>query len=181
VRTPPGEPRRGGAPSSHLDCAEVTNGVFGSVNAPALQAQAASYAGPVSDCPWGWGNTASSYLEADEQFAALLATRTWDYVLIVSDHGMTQVTTDPTQIACHHLMPPALDSSTFGIRGRGVRAGPVGVQSVLCVAPLLAYVLDVPVSTELPCVASGAFGTMLSDLFMPEHLAAHPPTFIASW
>jgi hypothetical protein len=120
-------------------------------------------------------------MEADEQFAALLATQTWDYVLIVSDHGMTQVTTDPTQVDCHHTTPPALDSSTFGIQGRGVRPGPVGVQSVLCVAPLLAYVLDVPVSAAVPCVTSGAFGTMLSDLFTPEHLAAHPPTFVPSW
>ena len=167
--------------TNHLACGDVTTEPFGDVDAVALQAEATGYAGPIFECPWGWGTTASSYMEADEQLAALLATHTWDYVVLVSDHGMTQVTTDPGVVACHHTTPPALQSSTFGIRGRGVRAGPAGVQSVLCVAPLLAYLLDVPVSTALPCVASGAFAAMLAELFTPAHLAAHPPAFIGSW
>jgi len=50
-----------------------------------------------------------------------------------------------------------------------------------CVAPLLAYLLDVPVARALPCVASGAFETMLGELFDAGHLETRPPIYVDTW
>jgi hypothetical protein len=166
--------------TKHVACTYVTDGPFGPVNAAALQAEAENYTGPVHACPTGWGNTANAYLEADEQVAALLATQTWDYVVVTSDHGMTAYPPGQT-LPCQHGLSPAVTSGSFGVRGPGVRPGPVGLQDVLCVAPLLAYLLDVPVARALPCVASGAFATMLGELFDAAHLEARPPIYVDTW
>jgi hypothetical protein len=166
--------------TGHLACDLVTDGPFGPVNVAALQAQAAADTGPIHACPVGWGNTANAYLEADGQVAALLGTHAWDYVVVTSDHGMTAYPPGVT-LPCQHGLPPAVDNGSFGVRGPGVRPGPLGLQNVLCVAPLLAYLLDTPVARDLPCVASGAFDTMLAEIFDTAHLEAQPPMYVDTW
>ena len=166
--------------TEHLVCQAVTLAPFGDVDAAALVAEAEAYTGPPNGGCFAWSTVAGSYREADEQVAAVLATQAWDYVVFASDHGMTYYS--PTnQPPCHHTLPPALDSGTFGVRGPGVQPGPIDPQSVLCVTPLLAYLLDLPVSTALPCVASGAFATMLETLFTPAHLQTNPPAYTNVW
>jgi hypothetical protein len=123
-------------------------------------------------------------VEADLLLGDLVAAGRWDYVVIYSDHGMTLYPPGQTSVACHHgLASPARDTASFGVWGQGVRENVrlSAVQDVLCVAPLVAHLLKLPVSQELPCVQSGAFDTLLAEVLTPEFLAARPPTYVAAW
>jgi hypothetical protein len=147
--------------SLHLSCGEVHTAPFSDIDGDALRASAAAWPGiDAHPCPWGWGNAASSYLEADLLLADLLAAGRWDYVLIYSDHGMTLYPPGATAVPCQHLLnSPAQTAASFGVYGPGVKAGQrLGAPlDVLCVAPLAAYLLGIQVSAELPCVATGKF------------------------
>lgn len=169
--------------TKHISCDAVHDEPYGEINGAKIVAQAAAWTGPVHPCLYGWGSTGGTYLEADMLLGNLLAAGRWDYLVLYSDHGMTF---QPPELGlpCHHLLgTPAQQSASFGVHGPGVRAGVrlPAVQDVLCVAPLLAYLLDIPVSQELPCVVSGAFETLLENVFTPEFLAARPPKFVARW
>ncbi len=171
--------------TKHISCDLVHDVTYGAINSAKIVAQAAAWtgSGSVHTCPFGWGSTAGTYIEADMLLGNLLAAGRWDYLVLYSDHGMTLYPPGPG-LPCHHgLGTPAQQSASFGVHGPGVRAGvrlPVP-QDVLCVAPLIAYLLDLPVSQELPCVVSGAFETLLANVFTPEFLAARPPKYAARW
>jgi hypothetical protein len=170
--------------TKHIICGSVHDEPFGDINGAKIVAEAATWSGPWHPCPWGWGSTASAYLEADVLLSNLLAAGRWDYVVTYSDHGMTLYPPGQRSVPCQHgLRTVAGQSASFGVRGPGVREGVrlPAVQDVLCVAPLVAYLLNLPVSQELPCVASGAFETLLGDVFTPEFLAARPPSYVAQW
>ena len=169
--------------TGHAACGLVHDEPYGPINATKLVAEAAAWNGVVHPCPIGWGSMASAYIEADLLLGDLLAAGRWDYVVLYSDHGMT-LYPPAQQLPCHHgLDTPAAVSASFGVLGPGVRENLrlSAVQDVLCVAPLVAYLLDLPVSQELPCVASGAFATLLGEAFTPEFLAARPPRYSARW
>ncbi len=169
--------------TKHINCNVVHDEPLGEINAAKIVAQAAAWAGPEHPCPFGWGTTGGTYIEADMLLGNLLAAGRWDYLVLYSDHGMTLY--PPGQaLPCHHgLGTPAQQSASFGVHGPGVRAGVrlPDAQDVLCVAPLIAHLLDLPVSQELPCVVSGAFETLLANVFTPEFLAARPPKYAARW
>jgi len=171
--------------SLHLSCTDVHAEPYGAVDGCAMRASAAAWPGmDFHPCPFGWGNAASSYLEADVLLGELLAAGRWDYVLIYSDHGMTLYPENSGGLPCHHgLGTPAQTSASFGVHGPGVKVGQrlPDPLDVLCVAPLAAHLLGLPVSNELPCVASGEFSALLADLFTPQYLASHPPRYAAGW
>jgi hypothetical protein len=170
--------------SLHLSCGQVQQQVYGPVDGCALRESAAAWPGMDSHpCPVGWGNAASSYLEADILVGELLAAGRWDHVLIYSDHGMTMYPPGFSVPCQHGLGTPAQAAASFGVHGAGVKVGQRLAEpiDVLCVAPVAAYLLGLPVSRELPCVASGAFATLLADLFTPQYLASHPPRYTARW
>jgi hypothetical protein len=143
------------------------------VDTTALLAQAAAWTGPVEGGNYHFGEVASQYLEADLHLSQHFADAAYDYVVLVSDHAMTFNTT--TAIFCGlHETPPAFHG-IFALAGPGVRAGAdLGTMSVLDVAPTLAYLLDLPVATDLP-------GRVVVEAFTPEHLAAHPIRTVAHW
>lgn len=171
--------------SLHLSCRDVHGEPFGPVDGPAMLEAAAAWQGMDSHpCPVGWGNAASSFLEADVLLGELLAAGRWDYVLIYSDHGMTRYPAGIGTVPCHHgLDTPAQTAASFGVHGPGVKGGQRLAEplDILCVAPLAAYVLGLPVSRELPCVTSGKFSALLADLFAARYLVRHPPRYAARW
>jgi hypothetical protein len=170
--------------SLHLSCIEVHQQPYGPVDGCGMRESAAAWPGmDFHPCPFGWGNAASSYLEADILLGELLAAGEWDHVLIYSDHGMTLYPPGTTPVCHHGLGTPAQASASFGVYGPGVKAGQrlANPLDVLCVAPVAAYLLGIPVSNEVPCVASGAFSGLLADLFTPQYLASHPPRYTARW
>jgi hypothetical protein len=161
----------------HLACDDVLSSPDGTVDVPALLAMAEAWTGPVEG--ESAGDAASQHKEVDQALGELLALSDFDYVVIASDHGM--VPDDSLGVPCHHLLPQAF-AGIFALAGPGVRQGiELPTQDPLCTAPLLAYLMGLPVSSELPCVASGAFADALEDIFTPEHLAAKPPTYVAQW
>jgi hypothetical protein len=100
-------------------------------------------------------------------------------VLFLSDHTLTKGTggTPP----CHHTWPAAFDG-IFSITGPGVHSDTIAARTnVLCVAPLLAYVLQLPIAQNLPCVMEGAFDTLLQETFTAAHLATRPPQYVPTW
>jgi hypothetical protein len=165
--------------SKHLTCNAVVSEPGGPVDGPTLLAQAAGWSGPIEAPAFAWGDAASQYLESNLHAAALLAKDAWDYVLFLSDHTLTSEPQSP--VPCHHIRAAAFDG-IFSITGPGVRAGNDAERTnVLCVAPLLAYVLKLPIAQDLPCVAGGAFDTLLQDTFTAAHLATHPPQYVSTW
>ncbi len=163
----------------HLRCSQGMDSPDGPVDAGALLALADAWTGPVEGLG-NFGTAASQYLEAELHVAEILALGTWDYVMVTSDHGMML---DPVSgLPCHHVKQQAFDG-VFALTGPGVKSGiELPVQDPLCTAPLLAYLLNLQVSQELPCVASGVFETsVLPSIFTAEHLAANPPGFVPQW
>jgi hypothetical protein len=132
-----------------------------------LQA-AEAWEGPVlQPAPFGFGTMPGPYLEADEWLGRLLAIRAYDYVVFVSDHGMTR---NPRPgLSGHHDV--AATEGHFGIlsiHGPGVRSDAwLGNVSVLDVAPTLAYLLDLPVALDLP-------GRVLAEAFTDEQQERRP-------
>ena len=43
------------------------------------------------------------------------------------------------------------------------------------------YASILPIAQNLPCVAGGAFDTLLQDTFTAAHLATHPPRYVPAW
>lgn len=145
------------------------------IDVPLLLAIAAKWTGPFyGPPPYQWDSVASPLLEADRHIATLLASQQYDYVVLLSDHGMA---TNPEQ-----AFPPGIHSVPESFRGIFllwspgiVRSGvDLGRLSVLDVAPTLAYVLGIPLADDLP-------GRFVAEAFEPIVLQAVPPGRIASW
>jgi hypothetical protein len=165
--------------SGHLTCTRAMTGESDLPDPEAMRTLAAQWTGPVAGGPWHFGDVATQYREADLHLATLMETARWDYVVFLSDHGMTR--TPWARIPCGHVHGPAL-RGILGVHGPGVRPGVrLPTQSVLCAAPLLAYLLGLDVSAEMPCVASGEFDRLLAATFTPAHLRAWPPSYVGAW
>ena len=149
----------------------VQNGPF---NQDALLGFAARYTGPVEGpAPWSFGTVTSSYQEADAWLGNLLRRVRYDYVMLVSDHGMGRnpIGGFPGQ---HGKENPEAHIGIFAVAGPGIRPGDLGVVSVFDVAPTLAYLLEMPVGDDLP-------GRMLEQAFWPAWLTRHPLRTVSSW
>jgi hypothetical protein len=99
----------------------------------------------------------------------------YDYVVFVSDHGMTR---NPNPGLSGHHNRDAVEAHTgiFAINGPGVRPGWIGVMTVLDVVTTLAYVLGLPLAQDLP-------GRVLTKAFEPSFLQLDPPfdDIVPSW
>ncbi len=153
---------------SHLLWGGLQDVMYGPFHTEALLAQAAAYDGPVLEPgPFGWGQIADPYLEVDEWLGRLLLTRRYDYIVFVSDHGMTR-NPNPGLAGQHDVDSTEAHTGILAIHGMGVREGAwLGDVSVLDVAPTLAYLLDLPVALDLP-------GRVLREAFTDERLERRP-------
>jgi hypothetical protein len=138
-------------------------------------ALAAQYNGPAAGlAPAGWGSVASQYLEIDAWLGGLLAEFHFDYVVLVSDHGMARNEEGglPGQ---HGLGFTNAHRGILAIRGPGVRRGAdIGRVDVRDFAPTLAYLLDLPVGEDLP-------GRVLEEAFTRGRVRARPVHRVPTW
>jgi hypothetical protein len=136
---------------------------------------AESWSGPVFDPgPWGWGSVASQYLEADAWLGRLLEEVPYDYVVLVSDHGMSRNPL-PGPSGAHGIDVPEAHLGIFAMVGPGIRYGShLGTVSVLDVAPTVAFLLNLPVAVDLP-------GRVLEEAFFDAFVEARPVREVASW
>lgn len=122
----------------------------------------------------GSESIASVYMEVDDWLGQLLAATHYDYILVVSDHGMARNTGEGLS-GEHGPQFPAAHQGVFALAGPGVRAGArLEGLTVLDVAPTLAWLLDLPVADDLP-------GHVLVQAFEPDWVAAHPLRHGPSW
>lgn len=136
---------------------------------------AEAWEGPVfNPAPWGWGSVASQYLEADAWLGRLLEEVPYDYVVFVSDHGMSR-NPSPGLTGAHDRGVPDAHLGIFAMTGPGIRYGvDLGTVSVLDVAPTVAYLLNLPVPVDLP-------GRVLQEAFFDPFVEARPVREVTSW
>jgi arylsulfatase A-like enzyme len=125
--------------------------------------------------PISWSEVPEQYQEIDAWFGELLEEQSYDYIVLVSDHGMTTRFTGTGLPGAHDPPHSEAHRGIFSITGPGVRAGVrIDMVSVLDVAPTVAYVLGMPVGRDLP-------GRLLEEVFEAERLELIAPTFVDSW
>lgn len=151
--------------------------MFGPFDSEGYVEAARQWDGPVQGpAPFAWGVMAGPYLEADAWLGRLFAQRDYDYVVLVSDHGMTR-NPRPGLWGQHDVPSTEGHAGIFSVTGPGVRAGAsLGTMSVLDVAPTLAYVLGLPVARDLE-------GGVRADAFRAGWLELLPPdaSTVATW
>ena len=143
------------------------------IDVAALHGIADQWSGPVSvPPPFQWGTVASQFIEMDRRLGELLDTITYDYVVLLSDHGMAS---GQGPFPGNHQSPDAF-SGIFAIYGPGVIRSGVSLPeiSVLDVAPTLAYLLGIPIADDLP-------GRFVAEAIDPSALLVAPPKRIDSW
>ena len=154
---------------AHLSWGLFQPAMYAPFDAALLLEAADAWDGPVLEPgPLGFGSLAAPYLEADEWLGRLLAIRAYDYVIFVSDHGMTR---NPRAGFSGHHDTPASEGhfGILAINGPGIRSDAwLGVVSVLDVAPTLAYLLDLPIALDLP-------GRVLSEALTAKQRNRRPP------
>ena len=129
----------------------------------------------VGSAPYSWGTVASQVIEADRWLERLLDQVNYDYVLFVSDHGMTTAPATEFPPALHGPLYPDAHTGIFAVHGPGVVPGAdLGTVSVLDFAPTVAYTLGLPVGLDLP-------GRVLVDAFSAEKLDCDPVQTVATW
>jgi hypothetical protein len=120
------------------------------------------------------GDPVGPLLEADAWLGRHLEIADYDYIVLASDHCMTR-NPDKGPSGIHGVGSTAAHEGIFVLAGPGVIAGrDLKRQSVLDVAPTLAYVLDLPIAADLP-------GSVLRRAFTPEHLERHPIRTVPTW
>ena len=158
----------------HLNWARIQPVQNGPFDQTALLGFASLYDGPVvGPAPWSFGSVTSQYQEADAWLGRLLRRTHYDYVMLVSDHGMGR-NPRPGFAGQHGTDNPEAHIGIFAVSGPGIRRGDLGVVSVFDVAPTLAYLLELPVGDDLP-------GHMLAAAFWPAWLQRRPVQHVASW
>jgi hypothetical protein len=142
----------------------------------ALFATADDWDGPVfRPGPFGFGPLAAPYQEVDEWLGELFETIDYDYVVLVSDHGMTALTNGPGLPGAHDPRHPESHVGILSVTGHGVLAGGhLGSASVLDVAPTVAHLLGLPVADDLP-------GRVLVEAFEPGREVYLPVETVPSW
>jgi len=153
---------------AHVAWGLLQDYMYGPVRSAPLLAEVEQWNGPVHlPGPYGWGPISGPYLEADAWLGELLAAHPYDYVVLVSDHGMTR-SVEPGLSGQHDRFLPEAHVGIFAVHGPGVRSGAwLGMVSVLDVAPTVAYLLDLPIAEDLP-------GRVLSEAFEPSWLRIRP-------
>jgi predicted AlkP superfamily phosphohydrolase/phosphomutase len=153
---------------AHVSWGLFQPAMYGPFDDALLVAGAAGWTGPVLEPgPFGFGSMASPYLEVDEWLGRLLAIRAYDYVVFVSDHGMTK-NQGPGLSGAHNRAAIEGHYGIFSIHGPGIRSDAwLGTVSVLDVTPTLAYLLDLPVALDLP-------GRVLSEALTAEQRERRP-------
>jgi hypothetical protein len=123
--------------------------------------------------PFQWGTVASQIIEADRRLGELLETIDYDYVVLLSDHGMAP---NPGGFPPGHHNTPEAFAGIFAVYGPGVVREGVSLPevSVLDVAPTLAYLLGIPIADDLP-------GHFIEDAIEPNALMVAPPERVDSW
>jgi hypothetical protein len=159
---------------AHLMWGGIQDVMWAPLRIDNLLAGAETWDGPVlAPGPYGWGPIAAPYLEIDAWLGQLLSARHYDYVVFVSDHGMTRSTMGFP--GGHGSTNPEAHDGIFSITGPGVVPGiRIPAMNVFDVAPTLAYILELPISDELP-------GRMLKEAFDLAYLFDHPPSRTPTW
>lgn len=158
----------------HVIWGSIQSAMWEPIDALPLLAGAAEWDGPFFGSePYGWGSLAAPFLEADAWLGQLLSARPYDYVVFVSDHGMTR---SPSGLTGNHGEPHTeAHDGIFAVSGPGIAEGvwlpPI---TVLDVAPTLAYLLGIPVATDLP-------GRVIAEAFTQQHLDLLPLRSTPSW
>jgi hypothetical protein len=162
--------------SAHMAWGSIQPDPGGPIDRGRLLEIAERWEGPVfAPPPFQWGSVVSQVLEADRDLGHLLDSIDYDYVVLLSDHGMAR-NPDPDGFPPGiHNIPEAL-AGIFVIHGPGaIRSGvDLGELSVLDVAPTLAYLLDLPIAEDLP-------GRTVEEAVEPWLLDLQPPRFVPSW
>lgn len=160
---------------AHVMWATVQRNSGDPLDEAALLRAAASWAGPhEAPAPFGWGPVVAPYLEIDRWLGELLTDFPFDYVILVSDHGMTRRTA-PGLAGDHGPNAPDAHRGILAIRGHQVRKGrDIGTVEVTDFAPTLAYLLQLPIGDDLP-------GRVLEEVFVPGRLRAKPIVRVPSW
>lgn len=147
----------------------------GAIREDVLLANADAWDGPVTGpAPLSWGTIPAQYMEVDRWLGELLSRFHFDYVVFVSDHGMTR---NPLAgLPGHHgIGLHEAHRGILAIHGRGVRRGrDVGTVDLRDFAPTVAYLLDLPVAEDLP-------GRVIEQAFLPSRLRRRPIRSVGSW
>jgi hypothetical protein len=161
--------------SEHVMWQSVQREQWGPFDVETLLRHADAWDGPVFlPPPFHWGTVPAQYLEADAWLAELLATLTYDYVVLVSDHGMT-ANSVPGLAGSHDSAHPEAHVGILSLTGIGiVRGRHLGTATVLDVAPTVAYLLGLPVSRSLP-------GRVLTEAIEPDRLVTLPIAWVDTW
>jgi hypothetical protein len=160
--------------SMHMTWPSIQPVPLGPIDVARLQQIAEQWSGPLFiPPPYQWGTVASQLIEADRHLEELLSILPYDYVVLLSDHGMA--TTPQGPLPGGHGVPEA-HQGIFAMWGPGaVRRGvQLRQMTVLDVAPTLAYVLGLPIADDLP-------GRFVSEAFEPALLRDVPPRVVTSW
>lgn len=160
--------------SEHVTWSSIQRVQWGPLNVGRLLDDAERYDGPVfNPPPYGWSAVPAQYQEVDAWLGELLDVLEYDYVILVSDHGMTRRTV-PGLSGAHDPDHPEAHLGILSITGPGILANRhLGVATVLDVAPTVAYLLGLPVAQDLP-------GRVLTESF-DEPLVYLPPFEVPSW
>lgn len=162
--------------SEHVTWGWIQDEPGGPIDEERLLALADGWTAPINrPGPFGFGDSTSQYLEADMWLGKLLHWNAYDYVFLVSDHGMSRWDGSGLQGQHGPMLHPEAHVGIFAMRGPGVRAGlELDGVTVLDVAPTVAYALGLPVGDDLP-------GRVLTEAFTQEWLADHPAATVPTW
>ena len=161
--------------SEHLMWGGIQSEPGGPINLDRLLDHAEGYTGPVfNPPPFGWSRVPAQYQEADAWLAELFEVISYDYVILVSDHGMAPGV--PGQLPGQHArINVEAHVGILSITGPGIVENQhLGAATVLDVAPTVAHLLGLPVGQDLP-------GRVLSESFSDADLLSLPPREVASW
>jgi len=161
--------------SEHMTWGTIQTEQWGPLDLDRLLEDAEAYSGPVFDAPpYGWSPVPAQYQEADAWLGELFEILDYDYVILVSDHGMTVGETGDLP-GGHGPRGPESHTGILSITGPGIVENQhLGVASVLDVAPTVAHLLGLPVARDLP-------GEVLSQAFRPGGVLSFPVREVESW
>jgi hypothetical protein len=162
--------------SEHMEWRSIQTGPGQPIDSDVLLEHADRWDGPVfNPAPLGWSLVPAQYQEADEWLARLFQVIRYDYVVLVSDHGMAPRTSGSGLPGAHDPEHPEAHRGILLLAGPGIVADVhLGTASVLDVAPTLAHLLGLPVASDLP-------GRVVVEAFEPTRERLHPIVSVASW
>ena len=161
--------------SEHLMWGGMQSEPGAPINVDRLLDHAESYTGPVfNPKPFRWSRVPAQYQEADAWLAELFEVIAYDYVILVSDHGMGRGR-EGQLAGAHGPRNPEAHVGSLSSTGPGsVENQHLGAATVLDVAPTVAHLLGLPVAQDLP-------GRVLSQSFSDDDLLSLPYLEVASW